>query len=88
MQRLKKISLFILGSLIIPAMAVFLTNIAFKTINFFSTSLFANLWGDYVITYVITPFLYQKELKKYIPNQHLLFATIFIIFWIFELLIQ
>lgn len=87
MQRLKKILLFISGSLIVPALAVMLTNITFRTVNFFSTSLFAGLWGDYVITYIITPFLYQKGIKKYIPNQNVLFAILFCIFWICELLI-
>ncbi len=86
MQRLKKILLFISGSLIIPWLAVVLTNIASGGINFFSTDLFANLWGDYILTYIMTPFLYHKGIKKYVSNQRVLFAVIFCFLWIFGLL--
>lgn len=84
MERAKKITLFITGLLVIPAVVAFLTAFILK-IDIFEHALVECLCFDYVLTYILTPLLYRPKIKKYISNKYVLFALIFFIFWLWEL---
>ena len=84
MERAKKITLFIAGLLVIPAVVAFLTAFILK-IDIFEHALVECLCFDYVLTYILTPLLYRPKIKKYISNKYVLFALIFFVFWLLEL---
>ena len=83
MERAKKITLFIAGLLVIPAVVAFLTAFILK-IDIFER-LYISLFFDYMIAYILTPLLYRPKIKKYIPNKYIFFSLIFFVFWLWEL---
>ena len=84
MERAKKITLFIAGLLVIPAVVAFLTAFILK-IDIFEHALVECLCFDYVLTYILTPLLYRPRIQKYIPNKYIFFSLIFFVFWLWEL---
>ena len=70
MERAKKITLFIAGLLVIPAVVAFLTAFILK-MDIFEHALVECLFFDYVFAYILTPLLYRPRIQKYIPNQYM-----------------
>ncbi len=83
MERVKKIILFIAGLLVIPMVVAFLTAFILK-IDIFER-LYISLFFDYMIAYILTPFLYRPKIQKYITNKYIFFALIFFVFWLWEI---
>ena len=83
MERAKKITLFIAGLLVIPTVIAFLTAFILK-IDIFER-LYISLFFDYMIAYILTPFLYRPKIMKYISNKYIFFSLIFFLFWLWEI---
>ena len=83
MERAKKITLFIAGLLVIPAVVAFLTAFILK-IDIFER-LCISLFFDYMIAYILTSLLYRQRIQKYIPNKYIFFSLIFFVFWLLEI---
>lgn len=83
MERAKKIIYFFIGLAIIPAIATYFTVFVLK-IDIFER-LYISLFFDYMIAYILTPLLYRPKIKKYISNKYVLFALIFLVFWLLEI---
>lgn len=86
MNRIKKVLWFIWGMYLIPFIAVFITEVVFYGWDFDRSGLFLILVFDYILAYLLLAFLWGKRIKKYISNKYVLFVSLFVLFWLSEIL--
>ena len=83
MKTIKQILQFILGGVILTAIALFVTQIFFYKTDLTQYGLGQLLFFDYIISYLLYPLLYRPKFKKIIPNKYMFYIVLYIPFFVF-----
>ncbi len=85
MQKLKKVFYFILGLSMVP----FLLSLPYAYIlRADNLKEFKAYWFiSYLLIYLIFPLLYQKNIKKRLPNKYAFYGILYLVFFILGLML-